>query len=298
MVFVRDATLDDEDKVVALLTNVFSGRPASYANIFRFARSPVGRKAGESGRPLGAVLERDDGSVAGFIGLLSSWQPRLSDGWVQHLTSWGVAEDARSQGLRLLNHISAHRDGVLVNLTATEVVQLMMPRFGYSPIDEAELTFRCFSPRGAWRRFSTRLKTGSDAAAFLTDQEQARIIQEHLSMGCHAFAFEREGRKISAVLLRRDAGLRSKAQLIHLSPSDDDARRSIWPALLGFALVDMKCPHLLVDARHAPPGHVPLVKKTRQMFAKGLSVPGHELTRAYGEPLNAWATFPSPDRDA
>lgn len=291
MFVVREARPEDATAVVPFLVNMLMGQPSAYQSIFTFAQSRIGRTEGDAARPLGAVLERPDGSIAGFLGLLASRMPRLTPGWVQHLTSWAVAPDARGQGLRLLYHVVHTHPGIFANFSATAAVQAILPRFGFTQIDEAELTFSNWSFVGVRNRFDRSAAIDLEAIEFAPHHEQACVIRDHLAMGCRAFATEQGGQKIVAVMLRLGSGRHATAQLIHLSPVDENAIRAIWPGLKGFALYDMRCPRVRVDARYAPSGEEPLARKPRYMFAKNFTGHPRDLTRAYGEPLNAWALF-------
>ena len=291
MFTVREARPDDANNVVPLLVGVLAGRQRTYQAIFAFAQSNLGRRPDDSTRPLGAVLERSDSSVAGFLGLLSSRQSSLTSGWIQHMTCWAVTPDARAQGLKLLNHVQHAHQGILTNFSATAPVQTILQHFKFSVVDEAELTFSSLSFRNIWRRISGSLATGKDAVGFATTEEQARMLADHLIMGCKVLGVQQNDRKIVAVLLPVGQGRDAAAQLIHIAPADSDAIRSMWPFLAGFVATDMRRLKIKVDSRHAPPGEEPLARKPRKMFASGLAGSPRTLTRAYGEPLNAWADF-------
>jgi hypothetical protein len=293
MFSVREARLGDEAHVVSLLVSVLSGEAQSYRSIFSYAESPLGRSKGDQTRPVGLLLERDDGSVAGFLGLLSSRQPHLTSGWVQHMTSWAVAPDARSHGLRMLHHLTEMQNGILANFSASAPVQAILPRFDYQMIDDAELLFPSLSPKCIWTRLRSRVATDHETISFAAT-EQTQIIRDHLAVGCRALGIDHNNRKIVAILLRRGRGRHTVAQLIHLAPADDDAIRSIWPVLKGFAALDMKCPQFQADARFRSVEDDPVTRNPRQMFAKGMKASPRDLTRAYGEPLQMWANMPRP----
>jgi hypothetical protein len=294
MATVRGARLSDEEPIVALLADVLGGRPHVYRSIFAFARSRIGLDAGDAERPLGAVLERADGSVAGFLGLLASRQRVHSDDWVLHMTSWAVAMDVRSQGLKLLYHIRRAHKGILLNFSGTDAVQAILPRFGFKPVDDAQLMFSTLSLSGGWHRLSRSISTGRGAAELITDVEQRGIVLGHLMAGCRALAVDRDGRRITAVLARLGQDRAATAYLMHLYPTDPDAVAAIWPALVGFVAIDMRCPQLRVDRRHAPANVRPQSEKPRQMFACNFAGRARDLTRAYGEPLNAWSALAVP----
>lgn len=296
MFVVRDARQDDATVVVPFLLDTLPGRnPRTYHFIFAFAQSRIGALDADTAGPLGAVLQRADGSIAGFLGVLASRQPHLTSGWVQHLTSWSVAPDARTQGLTLLHHVVRAHSGIVTNFSGTAAVQAILPRFGFAPVDDAELTFSALSLAGLRGRLGGGVLTGLDVIGLAADPEQARIVRQHLAMGCHAVAIDRNGRSVLAVMVRLGHVPRATAQLIHLFPADDDAIETIWPALKGLALYDMHCARIRVDARFAPRGEEPLVRKARQMLARGFSGRPRDLSRAFGEPLNGAAHVGSAD---
>jgi hypothetical protein len=293
MLSVREARSDDMAQVVRLLVNLLGGKAESYESIFSFAGSKIGRLDNDKAtRPVGVLLERNDRSVAGFLGVLASQQPLLSSAWTEHMTSWAVAPDARSHGLRMLHYLTETRKGILANFSASAPVQIMLPRFGFTPIDEAELTFSCLSLRPLWSRTRSRVVIDEDVLHFVSDQRQMLLLRDHLSMGFRVVGLEHEGRKIFAILLRKGSGRHAVAQLMHIVPADEDAVSCVWPVLKGFSVLDMKCARISVDARFAPTHDEPATRNSRQMFAKGLEKPARELTRAYGEPLHIWARLP------
>jgi len=292
MLVVREARPDDAAAVVPFLVEVLRGRPDAYRAIFKFAESSIGLIDDDGkNRPLGAVLERPDGSIAGFLGVLASRVPYVTPGWLQHLTSWAVAEDARSHGLRLLHFLVQARPGVLANFSGTAAVQAILPRFGFTSVDEAELTFSTLSFSGLRSRLAGNCATGADVLNFITNADQRRVVRDHLAVGCRAIAVELDGRKVSAILFQLGGIPYSTAQLIHLFPSDDETINAIWPRLKGFCVYDMRCPRLRVDARFAPKTEQPLLRKPRQMFAKNFSGNARTITRAFGEPLNTWISL-------
>lgn len=131
----------------------------------------------------GYVLLRDD-EVKGYLGLIFS-ERILGDKAEKfcNMTSWIVAEDSRSQSLKMLLEVLKLKDYTLTNFTASPTVATILSKLGFTEFAVHQRVLLPL-PRLAFTRRGLRCEFDAAAIKSKLSGENLRIFNDHEELDC------------------------------------------------------------------------------------------------------------------
>lgn len=143
------------------------------------------------------------GAPVGFLGTLNS--ERASAGVsvrVSNLSSWYVQPAYRTSGLRLLMAAVGRRDHILTALSPSAAAEGIYRKLGFSVISTG---FYVLTPLHALGGLLPRVRVVTSPRAIepLLDEEERRLLQDHLPYHCSHYLLQAGGRTCYMIAKRR-----------------------------------------------------------------------------------------------
>lgn len=287
---IRPLELSDRDAAVAFLSDHLPGTNTQFQNIYNYAASGFGLidKDEKSRRPLGNCLIDQKGEIVGVLACLAHKQSQCPKLWVCNMTSWTVAPHARPYSMKMLSEFISYDDRAVTNFSANDVVQRILPKFGFDRIDAAEITVM-----PSWRGFSqlkSKMIQGEEGLAFL-GAEQQRTYREHLQFGCRMGAFVSGENTVVFLLAPPRPNSKGPIQILDCRSVRGDMTARLWQQAIFRLAFQTRNLTFRTDLRMVPNGIPAAAVKKRDMFLK--SPPGVtiDLSRYYSEPVHISGDF-------
>ncbi len=196
MIKLRDAKVDDFDKIYPLLNQINSSR----ANKEMWRQLFINHFDTEEDY-FGYVMT-DSGTVVGFQGLIFS-RRLINSKWHKfcNLTSWVVQNEYRSKSLLLLFKTLKLKDYTLTCFSSGEEVSSVLQKFGFKPL-QVHLMLIPFFPviKSVFSRYSIIINDSKIKNQL--DKYEQKIYRDHLNSNCIHLLIKREDQRCYLVLTK------------------------------------------------------------------------------------------------